>query len=203
MRWDKFIPLYNAIALKCAFSLSHSNRVRFECDKLHFIALKAHFTFIVGISIYQKRCSILGGSPDIQSFTITESQYPKLYNHNTISYHTRLSHPDEMRFQTAALLAALAIVPTCAERLKIPNERPDISPTVEGNIIAGGDGGGRDGGVGGNINIASRRSLCGQPSKKAQHSAMLAAIASFAFIGAAVLTIVSGGGGSGNEGGGG
>ena len=43
----------------------------FECDKLHFIALKAHFTFIVGISIYQKRCSILGGSPDIQSSTIT------------------------------------------------------------------------------------------------------------------------------------
>ena len=61
-----------------------------------------------------------------------------------------------MRFRTAALLAALAIVPTCAERLKIPNERTDISSTVEGDIIAGGDGGGGDGGVGGNIVIASR-----------------------------------------------
>jgi hypothetical protein len=102
-----------------------------------------------------------------------------------------------MRFQSAALLATLVIVPTCAERLKIPNERPDISSTVEGDIIAGGDGSGGNGGVGGNVVIASRRSLRGQPSKKAQHSseAMLAAIASFAFIGAAVLTIVSGGGG--------
>jgi hypothetical protein len=32
-----------------------------------------------------------------------------------------------MRFQAAALLAALALVPTCAKRLKIPDERPDIS----------------------------------------------------------------------------
>jgi hypothetical protein len=55
VRCIKFIALYNAIALKCAFSLSHSNRVRFECDKLHFITLKAHFTFIVGISIYLRR----------------------------------------------------------------------------------------------------------------------------------------------------
>ncbi len=110
-------------------SLSHSNCVRFECDKLHFIALKSHLTFIVGISIYQERCSILGGGPDIQ---------------------TCPSHP-------AALLAALAIVPTtCAERLKIPNERPDISSTVEGDIIAGGDGGGGNGGVGGAVVIASR-----------------------------------------------
>ena len=102
-----------------------------------------------------------------------------------------------MRFQTAALLAALAIVPACAEGLKIPNERPDISSTVEGNIIAGGDGGGGNGEVGGNVVIASRQSLHGQPSKKAQHlsEAMLATIVSFAFIGAAVLTIVSGGGG--------
>jgi hypothetical protein len=108
-----------------------------------------------------------------------------------------------MRFQTPALLAALAIVPTCAERLKIPNERPDLNSTVEGDIIAGGNGGVSNGRVGGNVIIASRRSLCGQPSKKAQHSseAMLAAIASFAFIGAAVLTIVSGGGNEGGEGG--
>jgi hypothetical protein len=75
-----------------------------------------------------------------------------------------------MQFRTAALLAALAIVPTCAERLKIPNERPDISSTVEGDIIARGDG---------NVVIASRRLLHGQPYKKAHHSseAMLAAIA--------------------------
>ena len=90
---------------------------------------------------------------------------------------------------------------------KIPNERPDISSTVEGGIIAGGDGdgGGSDGGVGSNDGIASRQLLHGQPSKKAQHlsEAMLAAIASFAFIGAAVLTIVSGGGSHGNEEGGG
>ncbi len=50
------------IALKMRISLLHSNCVRFECDKLHFIALKAHFTFIVGISIYQKRC-LKGLSP--------------------------------------------------------------------------------------------------------------------------------------------
>jgi hypothetical protein len=107
-----------------------------------------------------------------------------------------------MRFRSATLLAALAIIPTCAEQLKIPNERPDISSTVEGDIIAGGGGGGGNGGVGGNVVIASRRLLHGQPSKKAQHSyeAMLAAIAYFAFIGTAILTIVSGGGG-GNEGG--
>jgi hypothetical protein len=112
-------------------------------------------------------------------------------------YHTRPSLPTEMRLQSAALLTALVIVPTCAEHLKIPNERPDISSTVEGDIIAGGDGGGGDGKVGGNVVIASRQLLCGQPSKKAQHSseAMLAAIASFTFIGAAVLTIVSGDGG--------
>ena len=61
-----------------------------------------------------------------------------------------------MRFRTAALLAALAIVPTCAEHLKIPNERPNISSTVEGDIIARGDGGGGNGRVGGNIVIASR-----------------------------------------------
>ena len=47
--WDIFIALYNGIALKMRISLLHSNRVRFECNKLHFIALKAHFTFIVGI----------------------------------------------------------------------------------------------------------------------------------------------------------
>ena len=110
-----------------------------------------------------------------------------------------------MRFRSAALLAALAIVPACAERLKIPNERPDINSTLEGDIIAGGDGGGGDGRVGGNVTIASRQSLHGQPPKKVQHSpeAMLAAIPFFAFIGAAVLTIVSDGGGGGNEGGGG
>ncbi len=45
------------------------------------IALKAHFTFIVGIHICQKRCSILGGSPDIQCFTI----------HNTITYYWQTS----------------------------------------------------------------------------------------------------------------
>ncbi len=61
-----------------------------------------------------------------------------------------------MRFRTAALLATLVIVPTCAKRLKIPNEHPDISSTVEGDIIAGGDGGGGNGRVGGNVVIASR-----------------------------------------------
>ena len=76
--------------------------------------------------------------------------------HNTISYyHTCPSHPAEMRFRSAALLAALAIVPACAERLKIPNERPDINSTLEGDIIAGRDGGGGDGGVGGDVVIAS------------------------------------------------
>jgi hypothetical protein len=74
-------------------SLSHSNRVRFECNKLHFIALKAHFTFIVGISIYQKRCSILGGSPDIQSFT------------NTIRYRTIiLARATPLRYDSELLL---------------------------------------------------------------------------------------------------
>jgi hypothetical protein len=43
-----------------------------------------------------------------------------------------------MRFQSAALLAALAIVSACAKRLKIPNERPDINSTLEGDIISGG-----------------------------------------------------------------
>ena len=110
-----------------------------------------------------------------------------------------------MRFQSAALLAALVIVLACAERLKIPNERPDINSTLEGNIISGGGGGGGNDGVGGDIVIAFRQSLCEQPSKKVQRSseAMLATIASFALTGAAVLTIVSGGGGGGNEGGGG
>ncbi len=63
--------------------------------------------------------------------------------------------------------------------------------------MPGGKGGSGDGGVSGDAVIASRRSLCRQPSKKAQHlsEAMLAAIASFTFIGAAVSTIVSGGGG--------
>jgi hypothetical protein len=65
-----------------------------------------------------------------------------------------------MQFRTAALLAALAIIPTCAERLKILNERPDISSTVEGDIIAGGDKGGGNGGVGDNVVIASRLLLC-------------------------------------------
>jgi hypothetical protein len=74
-----------------------------------------------------------------------------------------------MQFRTAALLAAPAIVPTCAEHLKIPNERPDISSTVEGDIFAGGVGGGGKGGVGGKVVIASRRLIRGQPSKKAQH----------------------------------
>ena len=69
VRYDKFIALWSAIELKCAFSLLHSYRVRYECDKLHFIALISQFIFFVGISIYQKRCSIIfGGGPDIQSF---------------------------------------------------------------------------------------------------------------------------------------
>jgi hypothetical protein len=33
VRCGKFIALWSAIALKCAFSLSHANRVRYECDK--------------------------------------------------------------------------------------------------------------------------------------------------------------------------
>jgi hypothetical protein len=37
VRCDKFMALHNAIALKMGISLSHSNRVRVECDKLHFI----------------------------------------------------------------------------------------------------------------------------------------------------------------------
>jgi hypothetical protein len=61
-----------------------------------------------------------------------------------------------MHFRTAALLAALAIVPTCAEHLKIPNERPDISSTVENNIIARGDGGGGNGGVSGDAVVEVR-----------------------------------------------
>ncbi len=61
-----------------------------------------------------------------------------------------------MGFRSAALLAALVIVPTCAKRLKIPNECTDISSTVEDDIIAGGYGGGGNGGVGGNVVIASR-----------------------------------------------
>jgi hypothetical protein len=66
-----------------------------------------------------------------------------------------------MRFGAAALLAALAIVPACAERIKIPNERPGTNSTLEGNIISVGDGGGGNGGVGGDVVIASRRSLRG------------------------------------------
>ena len=49
--YDKFIKLWSAIALKCAFNLSHANWVRYACNKLHFIALILHFIFFVGIHI--------------------------------------------------------------------------------------------------------------------------------------------------------
>ena len=56
--------------------------------------------------------------------------------------------------------------------------------------LGGGEGGGSDSGA----VIASRRLLWGRPSK-AHHSseAMLAAIVSFTFVGAAVVAIASGG----------
>jgi hypothetical protein len=63
VRCDKFIALWSAIALKCAFSLSHANHVRYACDKLHFIALKAHFMFFVGIHICHWGGRNLGGIP--------------------------------------------------------------------------------------------------------------------------------------------
>ena len=103
-----------------------------------------------------------------------------------------------MRFQTTALLAALALVLAYAERLKIPDERPYISFTFyRGQQHCGGEGGGGGGGAA----IASRQLLRGQPCK-AQHlyEAMLAAIVSFTLVGAAVVAIVSVGdmGGGGN-----
>ncbi len=126
-----------------------------------------------------------------------------------------------MRFRAAALLAALVLVSACDGRLKIPDERPDISspPPSPAGFAAVlhsrlscqewdcGDG---------SAVIASRQMLRGK-SSKAQHlsEAMLMAIASFAFPGAAVLAIVSGGeggigksgdqgsGGTGSNGGGG
>ncbi len=81
-----------------------------------------------------------------------------------------------MSLQPAALLVALALVPACAERLKIPDERPDISSlprhrrSRQRTPLEGGVG---DGGA----VIASRRLLQGGPSK-VQHSseAMLAAM---------------------------
>ncbi len=126
-----------------------------------------------------------------------------------------------MRFQAAALLAALALVSACDGRLKIPNERPDISspPPLPAGVAAvlHSRPSCQEWGCGnGSAVIASRRMLRGK-SSKAQHfsEAMLMAIASFAFAGAAVLAIVSGGeggigksedqggGGTGSGGGGG
>ncbi len=79
-----------------------------------------------------------------------------------------------------ALFAALVLTPTCTERLKIPNECPDISSTKHGSIVEG-EGGDNNGGT----VIVTRGLLQGQPSK-AQHSAeaMFAAMASFDFVGA-------------------
>jgi hypothetical protein len=63
VRCNKFIALWSAIALKCAFSLSHANHVQYACDKLHFIALKGHFIFFVGIHICHWGGRNLGGIP--------------------------------------------------------------------------------------------------------------------------------------------
>ncbi len=113
-----------------------------------------------------------------------------------------------MQFRAAALHAALVLVPACAERLYVvPDMHPGISSIEGGIMIARGDewGGGDGGAV-----IAPRRFLRGKQSK-AQHSAgaVIAVMASFAFISAAVIAVVVGGdvggGGSvsGNGGGGG
>jgi hypothetical protein len=108
-----------------------------------------------------------------------------------------------MRSHTTTLFAALALAPTCAECLKIPNEHPGISSTKHGSIAGGGGEGGNDGGT----VLVTRQLLRGQPSK-AQHSAqaMFTVMASFAFVGTAVAAVVSGGdvgdsGGGGGEGG--
>ena len=118
-----------------------------------------------------------------------------------------------MRFRSAALLAALALVSACDGRQKIPNERPDISllPPLPAGVAAvlHSRPSCQEWGCGdGSAVIASKRMLRGK-SSKAQHlsEAMLVALASFAFAGAAVLAIVSGGksgiGESGDHGGGG
>ena len=113
-----------------------------------------------------------------------------------------------MRFRAAALLAALALVSACDGRLKIPNERPDISsppPSPAGvAAVLHSRPSCQEWGCGdGSAVIASKRMLRGKSSSEA----MLVALASFAFAGAAVLGIVSGGEGgigeSGDHGGGG
>jgi len=102
-----------------------------------------------------------------------------------------------MRFQAAALLAALVLVSACDGRLQIPNEeRPDRASTagVAAVLLSRPSCQEWGCGDGGSAVIASRQMLRGK-SSKAQHlsEAMLVAIASFAFAGAAILTIVSGG----------
>ena len=170
--------------------------MRYACDKLHFIALKAHFIFFVGIHICHWGGRNLGGIP-LWYDTLAITQTPH------IIYFIL------MRFQAAALLAALALVSACDGRLKIPNERPDRASTAGVAAVLHSRPSCQEWGCGdGSAVIASRRMLRGK-SSKAQHlsEAMLVAIASFAFAGAAVLAIVSGGKGgigeSGDQGGGG
>ncbi len=92
-----------------------------------------------------------------------------------------------MRFGAAALLAAPALVSTCDGRLKIPDERPDISspppsPAGVAAILLSRPSYQEWGCGDGSAVIASRRMLRGK-SSKAQHlsEAMLVAIASFAW----------------------
>ena len=112
MRCDKCIALCSAIALKCTFSLSHTNHLRFACNKLHFIVCKLHLIFFIGIHICHWGGEFREEPPPGSAYFI----------HNTGSRFIIL-----MRFQPAALLAALALVPACAKCQKIPNEHPDIS----------------------------------------------------------------------------
>jgi hypothetical protein len=97
-----------------------------------------------------------------------------------------------MRFRFTVLLVTLAITPACAERIHVSNSNechiiasdrlPEVGFEGEGVKVDGG-----------NL-IGSSRLLRGG-SFEAQHSAeaKIAAMASFAFIGAAVAVVVSGG----------
>jgi hypothetical protein len=109
-----------------------------------------------------------------------------------------------MRFHSAVFLATLAITPVCAKHMKgsNSNEAHVITSNRPPEISFEGEGGKGDG-----RNVIGSSRLLRGGSFKAQHlaEAMIAAMASFTFIGAAVAVVVSGGdvGGGGGSGAGG
>jgi hypothetical protein len=97
-----------------------------------------------------------------------------------------------MRFRFTVLLVTLAITPACAEGIHASNsnERHIIASNRPPEVGFEGEGVKVDGG-----NIIGSSLLLRGGSFKAQHSAeaKIAAMASFALIGAAVAVVVSGG----------